>query len=78
MSATVGVPASITTPDQVPSRLGTLEFSDGAPTPDTAERLYDNLDFMRGVEAYLNSIQGGPWSPCGGGSRASASRTTRS
>ena len=58
MSATTGVPPSITTPDTVQSRLGTLEFNDGAPTPDTAERLYDHLDFMRGVEAYLNSIQG--------------------
>jgi hypothetical protein len=59
MSANVGVPASITTPDTVEtSRLGTLEFDDGAPTRDTAERLYDNLDFMHGVEAYLNSIRG--------------------
>ena len=59
MSATVGVPASITTPDTVQtSRLGTLEFNDGAPSPETAERLYDHLDFLRGVEAYLNSIQG--------------------
>jgi hypothetical protein len=47
MSASVGVPASITTPDRVPSRLGTLEFNDGAPTPDTAERPYHNLDFDR-------------------------------
>ena len=59
MSATTDVPASITTPDRVQSaRLGTLEFIDGAPTPETAERLYDNLDFMRGVEAFLNSYQG--------------------
>ena len=58
MSVTTDVPPSITTPDTVQSRLGTLEFNDGAPTPDTAERLYDHLDFMRGVEAYLNSIQG--------------------
>lgn len=44
--------ASISTPDRVESRLGTLEFLDGAPTPDTSEVLYDNLDFMhrgRGV-----------------------------
>jgi hypothetical protein len=52
MSATVGAPTSITTPDTVESsRLGTLEFNDGAPTPDTAERLYDHLDFVRGVDA---------------------------
>jgi hypothetical protein len=53
-----GVPASITTPDTVKTRLGTLEFNDGAPTPETAERLYDHLDFMRGVEAFLNSLPG--------------------
>ena len=58
MSSTKSVPASITTPDTVQSRLGTLEFRDGAPTPETAQRLYDHLDFMRGVEAYLNSIRG--------------------
>jgi hypothetical protein len=51
--------ASITTPDRVEtSRLGTLEFDDGAPTPDTAQRLSDHLDFMRGIEAFLSSYQG--------------------
>ena len=30
----------------------TTKFADGAPTPDTAERLYDNLDLMRGVEDF--------------------------
>jgi hypothetical protein len=38
MSATVGVPASITAPDRVPSRHGTLEFNDCALRPDTAGR----------------------------------------
>ncbi len=58
MSTTTSVPPSITTPDSVQSRLGSLEFTDGAPTAETAERLYDNLDFMRGVEAFLSSYQG--------------------
>ena len=44
-----GVPAetlrSISTPDRVESRLGSLEFRDGAPTKATAELLYDHLDF---------------------------------
>jgi hypothetical protein len=39
VSAAVGVPASITTPDTVQTGVGTLEFGDGAPTPDKAERL---------------------------------------
>ena len=49
-----GVPAetsgSISTPDRVESRLGTLEFRDGAPTRATADLLYDHLDFVHGVE----------------------------
>ena len=56
MSATADTLASITTPDTVETKLGTLEFDDGAPTPETAELLYDHLDYLRGVEAYLNSI----------------------
>jgi hypothetical protein len=49
---------SISTPDRIESRLGTLEFDDGAPSDATAELLYDNLDFMHGVEAFINSFPG--------------------
>jgi hypothetical protein len=49
---------SISTPDRVESRLGTLEFRDGAPTKATAELLYDHLDFMHGVEAFINAFPG--------------------
>ena len=44
------------TPDQVKTRLGTLEFFDGMPTPETVEMVYDNLDLLRGVETFLNGI----------------------
>jgi hypothetical protein len=50
--------ASISTPDKVETRLGTLEFDDGAPSEATAALLYDNLDFMHGVEAFINSFPG--------------------
>ncbi len=50
--------ASISTPDKVESRLGVLEFDDGAPTADTAARLYDHLDFVHGVEAFIRSYPG--------------------
>ncbi|MBL4766708.1 MAG: DUF1254 domain-containing protein [Rhodobacteraceae bacterium] len=50
------VPDSILTPDEVETRLGTLRFFDGAPDADTVELMYDNLDFMRGVEAFLNGM----------------------
>jgi hypothetical protein len=47
---------SISTPDRVETSIGTLEFFDGIPTRETARRLYDNLDFLRGVETFLNGI----------------------
>ncbi len=51
-----GLPAGIATPDRVETRLGTLEYWDGVPTEQTAKLLYDNLDFLRGVETFLNGI----------------------
>ena len=67
MSATVGdrvkpdgyntpIPAKILTPDRVETRIGTLEFADGFPTEATAQLLYDHLDFLRGVEAFLSGV----------------------
>jgi hypothetical protein len=53
---TTNIPASIATPDRVETRIGTLEFFDGFPTPETVELVYDNLDFMRGVEAFLSTM----------------------
>lgn len=50
------IPSKVMTPDRVETRLGTLEFSDGFPTAATAELLYDHLDFVRGVEAFLSCI----------------------
>jgi len=52
------VPQSITTPDSVETRLGTLEFKDGAPSAATVEKVYDNLDFTHALNAYMNSHQG--------------------
>ena len=42
------------------SRLGTLEFRDGAPTRATADLLYDHLDFVHGVEAFIAFINAFP------------------
>ena len=50
------IPAEITTPDRVETRIGTLEFFDGFPTENTVKLLYDNLDFMRGTEAFLTTM----------------------
>jgi hypothetical protein len=50
------IPESIMTPDTVETRIGTLKFFDGIPTKETSALVYDNLDFLRGVEAFLNGI----------------------
>jgi hypothetical protein len=50
------IPAKITTPESVDTRIGTLRFQNGAPDADTAKTVYDNLDFMRGVQAFLTGI----------------------
>ena len=50
------IPESIMTPDEVETRVGTLEFFDGIPTKETAALLYDNLDYIRGVESFLNGM----------------------
>jgi hypothetical protein len=53
---TTDIPASITTPDVVETSLGTMRFFDGYPDADTVRKVYDNLDFQRGVQAFLTAI----------------------
>lgn len=53
---TTTIPEGIAIPDQVDSRIGTLNFFDGFPDDATVEKLYDNLDFQRAVQAFLLGI----------------------
>jgi hypothetical protein len=51
------IPSEIMTPDEVKTeQLGTLSFFDGMPDPTTVEKVYENLDRMRGVEAFLDLV----------------------
>ena len=50
------IPESILSPDEVETRIGTLEFFDGIPDEDSAALLFDNLDLNRGVQAFLNGM----------------------
>lgn len=52
------IPDSIVTPESVDTRIGKLNFFDGFPDDATSEKIYDNLDFMRGVDAFLNAMPG--------------------
>ena len=53
---TTEIPAGITTPDRVDTRLGKLNFFDGFPDEATVQMLYDNLDFQRATQAFLTSM----------------------
>lgn len=50
------IPQELLTPDTVQTRIGTLNFVDGVPTEETARLAFDNLDFLRGVEVFLNLV----------------------
>ena len=52
------IPAAITTPDKVQTRIGTLDFKDGVPSVETAQKVYDTLDFTRGLNVFNNSFRG--------------------
>lgn len=50
------IPTKILTPNHINTRIGELEFYDGMPTLSTLEKVYDNLDFIRGIDVFLNFI----------------------
>ena len=56
--AASAIPPSLTTPDSVNSRLGTLEFKDGAPSKATVDKMYDQIDFTHAYNAFMNSLDG--------------------
>ena len=56
MTYSPDIPAKITTPDAVETRIGTLRFRDGAPDPATVQLVYDQIDFSRGVDAFLKGM----------------------
>ncbi len=52
------IPASLVTPDKVETRIGALEFSDGAPSQATADKIYDNLLATHAFNVFTNTLQG--------------------
>jgi hypothetical protein len=56
MKMTTDIPPSLVTPDTVETRIGTLRFKDGFPDDATAAKVYENLDFQRGVPGLSRRI----------------------
>jgi hypothetical protein len=49
---------SISVPSKIETQIGALEFTDGAPSAATVQKVYDSLDFVRGVDAVTNGFRG--------------------
>ena len=58
MKMATDIPREIITPDTVDTRIGTLNFKYGMPDRKSIQTVYDNLDFSRAVEVYLNTLPG--------------------
>ena len=50
------IPESIMTPNDLKTRVGTFKYFDGIPTQETAAAIYNHLDYIRGVESFLNGM----------------------
>ena len=53
---TTPISPGVATPDRLDTSIGTLNLIDGFPKPDTVEKIYDNLDRSRALQAYLLAI----------------------
>ena len=49
---------SLGAPNKVETSIGRLEFKDGAPSAETAQKVFDTLDFTRALNVYNNSFRG--------------------
>jgi hypothetical protein len=58
LTAIAQAPTSITTPDKVETRIGALEFTDGAPTRQSLDKLYNHIDFTHAYNVFVNSLAG--------------------
>jgi hypothetical protein len=55
---TTAIPPSLITPGRVDTRIGPLDFRDGAPSKATLDRVYDHLDFTHAQRAFADTLQG--------------------
>ena len=69
---------SLSAPARIETRIGTLEFKDGVPSAETAERIFDTLDFTNALNVYNNSFRGASAYALRKASRRSPARTASS
>lgn len=57
MKMTTEIPDGITTPDSIETQLGDLNFFDGVPDAETADKIYNLYDFNQAYQAYLSGVK---------------------
>jgi|SRR5215475_3624962 len=50
------MPPGVATPDKLDTSIGTLNLSDGYPDAATVQKVYDNLDASRALQAFLFAL----------------------
>jgi hypothetical protein len=53
---TTPIPDGIITPNEVKTSIGTLDFTDGVPSRQTADKVYDFMDTARAADAFLRPL----------------------
>jgi hypothetical protein len=54
------IPTNVPAPATIDTPFGTLHLTDGFPDKESTQKLYDNLDFQRAVQAYPLQGQAAP------------------
>lgn len=57
MKMTTDIPDGITTPDNVETQLGDLNFFDGVPDEESTAKIYNLYDFSQAYQAYLSGVK---------------------
>ena len=57
MKMTTEIPPGLTTPDNIPTRLGDLNFFDGVPDSESTQKVYNLLDFNHALQAFLDGTK---------------------
>ncbi|MGW9629498.1 DUF1254 domain-containing protein [Agromyces sp. NPDC055520] len=48
----------ISTPDRLSTPFGEFEFFDGVPKPESVQSIFDGIDLVRGITAFMNAVPG--------------------
>lgn len=48
----------VSTPERLSTPFGELEFFDGVPKPESVQSIFDGLDLVRGITAFLTTVPG--------------------